>query len=127
MPFDEKLAQRVRDAMTKQKARFAEKAMFGGLCFMVDGKMCVGVDSRLMVRLDPEVYEEALTRPGCVPMDFTGRPMRGFVFVNREGLGTARQLNSWIGLALDFNPRAKASKPKKPRRWSRPSKRKSGG
>ena len=127
MAYDTSIADRVTDLLTVRRVAFHPKAMFGGLCFMVDGKMCVGVDSRLMVRLDPEVYEEALTRPGCVPMDFTGRPMRGFVFVNREGLGTARQLNSWIGLALDFNPRAKASKPKKPRRWSRPSKRKSGG
>ena len=114
MAFDERLADRVRASLQKQSARFVEKPMMGGLCFMVDGKMCLGVDkTRLMVRLDPELSEAALARPGCVPMDFTGRPMRGFVFIQPDGLKSAKQLNEWVGLALDFNPRAKASKPRK--------------
>jgi TfoX/Sxy family transcriptional regulator of competence genes len=101
--YDEQLAERVRE--------FEEKRMMGGLCFMVDGKMCVGVEKeRLMARMDPEVCEQALQRKGCTPMDFTGRPMRGFVFVNREGFGSDGDLDSWLELALDFNPRAKSSK-----------------
>ena len=85
--------------------------MMGGLCFMVDGKMCVGVDrERLMARLDPEVYEEVLGREGCGPMDFTGRPMRGFVYIGEAGHGAEEGLKFWLELALDFNPRAKSSK-----------------
>ncbi len=90
---------------------FAEKRMMGGLCFLVDGKMCIGVEKeRLMVRLDPEIYEQVLQRKGCVPMDFTGWPMRGFVFVNAPGFDTDEDLNSWLKLALEFNPKAKSSK-----------------
>lgn len=73
--------------------------------------MCVGVDqSRLMARIDPAVYEEALRRKGCVQMDFTGRPLRGFVFVNPSGLTHDDDLNHWLDLALEFNPKAKSAK-----------------
>jgi hypothetical protein len=73
--------------------------------------MCVGVEkARLMVRLDPAVEGDALSRLGCKPMDFTGRPMRGYVFVHPEGCESEAQLGHWIGLALEFNPRAKASR-----------------
>ena len=83
----------------------------GGLCFMVNGKMCVGVEKdRLMVRLDPDEYDSLLSRPGCAPIDFTGRPMRGFVWVHGEGLREERDIRFWIGRALAFNPRARASK-----------------
>jgi hypothetical protein len=114
MAYDEQLAGRVRAAFNRRKVAFEEKRMMGGLCFLVDGKMCVGVEkTRLMVRLDPARQEEALRRKDCVPMDFTGRPMRGFVFVNEEGLATTTELGSWLDLALEFNPRAKSSKKKK--------------
>ena len=83
----------------------------GGLCFLVNGKMCVGVEKdRLMARIDPAIYEKALDRKGCLPMDFTGRPMRGFVFIKAEGLASDRDLASWLDLALEFNPRAVSSK-----------------
>jgi hypothetical protein len=76
--------------------------------------MCVGVEKeRLMVRLDPDIYDDALGRRGCAPMDFTGRPMRGFVFVDQEGIDTAPDLAYWLDLALDFNPRAVSSKSSK--------------
>jgi hypothetical protein len=65
---------------------------------------------RLMVRLDPHSYEQALQRQGCVPMDFTGRPMRGFVFVNATGYATERDLAAWMELALAFDPKAKSPK-----------------
>jgi len=115
MPFDEDLAERVRRSFAARVVHFDEKRMMGGLCFMVDGKMCVGIsDDRLMVRLDPDEYDKALGRKGCVPMDFTGRPMRGFVFVTPAGTASHGDLELWIELALNFNPRAKAS-PRKPR------------
>jgi hypothetical protein len=111
MTFDERLAQRVRTSLNNHEVDFEEKKMMGGLCFMVNGKMCVGIEKdRLMARIDPTVYEEALARKGCVPMDFTGRPMRGFVFVNPEGTKSSRDLRSWLTLALEFNPRAASSR-----------------
>ena len=113
MAYDEQLAERIRRSFNQARVRFDEKRMMGGLCFMVDGKMCVGVEkSRLMARIDPAAYESALEKKGCVPMDFTGRPMRGFVFVNPEGLTTDAKLGAWLNLALEFNPKAKSSKAK---------------
>lgn len=114
MAFDEELADRIRAALATQLVHSVEKRMMGGLCFMVDGKMCLGiVGQQLMARIDPEVYETALKRPGCSPMDFTGRPLRGFVFVNASGIKTSHQLTGWVELALEFNPRARASTKKR--------------
>lgn len=114
MAYDEQLADRIRKVFGAGGISFEEKRMMGGLCFLVDGKMCIGVDQgRLMARIDPAVYEDALRRKGCVQMDFTGRPMRGFVFVNPPGLATDDDLNHWLKLALDFNPNAKSSKEKR--------------
>ncbi len=111
MAYDSNLAERVTDALVTRCISFQKKAMMGGLCFMVDDKMCLGVsDDRLMVRLDPAVEADALQRPGCHPMDLTGRPMRGFVFVHAEGHRSDAQLRHWIELALAFNPKAKSSK-----------------
>lgn len=113
MAYDEHLADRVRSALKRMKMRFEEKRMMGGLCFMVAGKMCVGVEKeRLMARIDPAIYDAALGKKGCVAMDFTGRPMRGFVFVNPPGLTTSDDLDYWLKLALQFNPKAKSSKNK---------------
>ncbi|MFO1019525.1 MAG: TfoX/Sxy family protein [Planctomycetales bacterium] len=114
MAFDEKLAEQVRGLLAEREVTFEEKRMMGGLCLLVDGKMCLGIDKqRLMVRIDPEIQTWALERKGCVPMDFTGRPMRGFVFVTAEGTKSKRDLVLWVELALEFNPRAVASKKKK--------------
>lgn len=111
MAYDPELAARVRQWFHQQGVTAEEKRMMGGLCFLVDGKMCLGVESeRLMVRLDPAVYEAALQRPGCRPMDFTGRPMKGFVWVTREAVGTDHGIYEWAALALEFNPHAKSSK-----------------
>lgn len=110
MAYNEQLAEKLRDAF-RHKPRIEEKKMMGGLTFMVNGKMCVGIlKDDLMVRLDPAVYETALRRKGCREMDITGKPMRGFVFVSPEGLKTKRDLDYWVGLALDFNKKAKTSK-----------------
>lgn len=114
MPYDETLAERVRRGFTARRIKHEAKPMMGGLCFMVDGKMCVGVESnRLMARIGPEAYDDALTRKGCRPMDFTGRPMRGFVFVEPEGLKTEQDLAFWLELALAYNPSAKKSTARK--------------
>lgn len=117
MAFNPDLAGRVRQWFHRQGVATEEKRMMGGLCFMVDGKMCLGVETdRIMVRLDPAVYESALQNPGCRPMDFTGRPMKGFVWVTRVAVGTDQGLHDWAALALEFNPRAKSSKSGKAKR-----------
>jgi TfoX/Sxy family transcriptional regulator of competence genes len=114
MAFDELLADRVREMIAATEKKVEEKKMFGGLCFMVNDKMCVGVEQeRLMLRIGPDRYEEALEKDGCTPMDFTGKVMKGYVFVDKDALSTNKQLTWWIKLALDFNKKAKASKKKK--------------
>jgi TfoX/Sxy family transcriptional regulator of competence genes len=115
MAYDTALADRITDLFTARRVSFETKAMMGGLCFMVNGKMCLGVEkARLMVRLDPEVEAKALAQPGCKPMDFTGRPMKGYVFVHPEGYSSEAHLRHWVDLALEFNPKAKASKKRRP-------------
>lgn len=76
--------------------------------------MCVGVEQeRMMVSLDHAAYEEVMEMEGCHPMDFTGKPMRGYVFVDATALMTQKKIAYWIGLALEYNAVAKASKKKK--------------
>jgi TfoX/Sxy family transcriptional regulator of competence genes len=114
MAYNEKLADMTRELIALTHKKVTEKAMFGGLCFMVNDKMCVGVEKeRLMVRFDPVMQEEILNKEGCRPMDFTGRVMKGYVFVDIDVLNTRKKLNYWIQLALAYNKIAKASKKKK--------------
>ncbi|MBL7865480.1 MAG: TfoX/Sxy family protein [Cyclobacteriaceae bacterium] len=114
MPYNEKLAERTREIISRTHKKVVEKKMFGGLCFMVNNKMCLGVEQeRLMVRLDPGRYDEAMEREGCKPMDFTGKIMKGYVFVDIDALNTTKKLDYWVQLALDFNSKAKAVKKRK--------------
>lgn len=111
MAYNGKLADRIRELIAATHKKIVEKKMFGGLCFMVNGKMCVGVEKeRLMVRFDPLKYEEVLENHDCKPMDFTGRIMKGYVFVDIASVNTKRKLEYWIKLALEYNKIAKASK-----------------
>ncbi|MBT8255330.1 MAG: TfoX/Sxy family protein [Bacteroidia bacterium] len=120
MAYDEHMADRIRREFKDRKVDFEEKRMMGGLCFMVNDKMCCGIhyDKKketdlLMARIGEEASEQALKQTGCHPMDFTGRPLRGFVFVTPEGFDSESNLASWIQLCLDFNPIAKSSKKRK--------------
>ena len=114
MSYDQKLADRVREMILLTHQNIVEKAMFGGLCFMVNDKMCVGVEAnRLMIRLNPDTYEELLEKDGCHPMDFTGKVMKGYVFVDKKVLIRKKELVFWINLALEYNAIAKVSKKKK--------------
>ncbi len=114
MAYNELLADRIRQILAPVKLAVEEKKMFGGLCFMVDNKMCVGiVKEDLMARIGETAQETALQRKGCRPMDFTKRPMKGYVFVAPEGTDMDEYLEHWVQLCLDFNPQAKASKKKK--------------
>ncbi|MES1224358.1 MAG: TfoX/Sxy family protein [Bacteroidota bacterium] len=113
MAVNEKLADRVREIISSTQKNIEEKRMFGGLCFMVNDKMCVGVESqRLMVRFDPERTEEIMEKEGARPMDFTTKTMKGFAFVDINALNTKKKLEYWVNLALEYNKHAKASKKK---------------
>ncbi len=102
MAYDDNLAARVRAALAG-KGRIEEKRMFGGLTFMLDGKMCCGVlGERLMVRVEPGRHGALLKRKGAAPMDFTGKPMKGFLYVGPEGMAGAKALHGWIGEAVGF-------------------------
>jgi hypothetical protein len=114
MAYDELLADRIRNILADKKVDSREMKMMGGLCFMVDEKMCIGiVKNNLMARIGSEAYEAALTKKGVQPMDFTGRPMKGYVFIDPIGVDMDTDLEYWIQKCLDFNPLAIASKKKK--------------
>src|SRR5688572_4046264 len=100
MAFNETLAQRIRDALKAHRG-VSERKMFGGLAFMLNGNMCCGIlGDELMVRVGDAGYENALKRPHVRPMDFTGRPMRGMIFVSTAGLQTRPALESWLAPAV---------------------------
>ncbi|MEM8606568.1 MAG: TfoX/Sxy family protein [Myxococcota bacterium] len=102
MAYDEQLAERVRGVL-KRRRGVTEKKMFGGLAFLVNGHMCCGVhEDDLMVRVGPSAYERALEKKGARAMDFTGRPMKGMVFVDRAGHSRAPGLRSWIEQGLRY-------------------------
>ena len=114
MAYNQKLADRVREMLEPGAKKKKKKRMFGGLCFMVNDKMCIGVEQeRIMVRLDPAVYDEVMEKEGCAPMDFTGKVMKGYVFVDIDAVNTKKKLQYWVDLALEYNKIAKVSKKKK--------------
>ena len=109
MAYSEYLADRVRQRLTN-KGKVEEKKMMGGLIFMVNDKMCVGVDydkkkeeDRLMVRVGKLPYQELLHKKGSRPMDLTGTVMRGFLFIEPSGFDADADLDFWIEKALEFN------------------------
>jgi TfoX/Sxy family transcriptional regulator of competence genes len=98
VPYDPHLAQRMRAAL-RSREEFVEKKMFGGCCWMLNGNMICGVEvGRYMFRVGKDLEPEALARPGARPMDITGKPMRGFVWVSAEA-ADAENLEQWIALA----------------------------
>jgi TfoX/Sxy family transcriptional regulator of competence genes len=115
MPYNEKLADRIREALSGLK-NVEEKIMFRGVCFMVNDKMCVCVSGDdMMVRIDPSAYEEAIERNGTRPMIMRGKTLKGFLFVEADGFRTKKDFDHWISLCLSFNKIAKSSKAKKHR------------
>ena len=102
MTYSELLASRIRDVFADRRW-ITEKKMFGGVGFMLHGNMCVGVwQTSLIVRLGPEQAVDALTKPHVVEFDITGRPMKGWIVVEAEGLETDQQLQTWIEKAVGF-------------------------
>lgn len=114
MAYDEKLADRIREALaTHPRLEIEEKKMFRGLTFMVNGKMCISVSQdRLMCRIDPALHDELVEKPGCTTVEMKGRPYRGYVYVSQEAAKSKKDFDRWIALVLDFNKRAKASRKK---------------
>jgi len=104
MAYDNGLAERIRDYFSYEDIpNITERKMFGGLAFMFNGHMSVGVgDEWLMVRTGPDNHQKALDMPHARPMTFTGKPMKGFVFVDFDGIENDSDLNDWIILALSF-------------------------
>ncbi len=116
MPYSEQLANRVREHLSHIQ-KLEEKAMFGGLCFMVNDKMCIGImTDEIMVRFDPELQEKVLLKKGAREMDFTSKVMKGYAFVSEDALKNTKDLQFWIDIALEYNPKAKASKKKTPKK-----------
>lgn len=102
MAYDEGLAERLREQLARRSG-VGEKRMFGGLCFLLHGNMVVGiVGDTLMVRVGPDAHDAALERPHARPMDFSGRPMKGYVFVDPSGLESERDLAAWVERAVRF-------------------------
>lgn len=114
MAYDEYLAERIDRILQEKKVVYSSKKMMGGLCYLVDDKMCVGiVKDQLMARIGEQAQEQAMSREGVKEMNFTGRAMKGYVFVSGDGIDMEDDLAYFIQLALDFNPLAKASKKRK--------------
>ena len=98
MAFDNALAEKIRRALDGS-AGWTERKMFGGLAFLLHGNMCCGiVDRRLMVRVGQDAYEKTLALPNVRPMDFTGRPIRGFIYVEPPGTKTLASIRKWIAV-----------------------------
>jgi hypothetical protein len=102
MTFSERTAQQIRRAIGDTPG-FSERPMYSGIAFMVQGNMCCGVlEDNLVVRVGPDTYDDALREPHTRPMDFTGRALPGFVYVDRAGFANAASLQQWIQRGVSF-------------------------
>jgi TfoX/Sxy family transcriptional regulator of competence genes len=110
MAYDEVLAERIRAVLTGRD-ELREQKMFGGIAFMVRDRMAVGVDHEdLMVRVGPDAHDDAVAQPHARPMDFSGRPMRGMVYVTPAGVADHADLARWVEAGAAF---AASQPPKK--------------
>jgi len=120
MAYEEYTAERIRIQLLEKKITFSERNMMGGRLFFVDDKMLCGIhidkkygEQLMMARIGEEAYPKEIEKEVCLPMDFTGRPMRGYIFIIPEGYDHDIDLSYWLDLCLAFNPLAKASPRKK--------------
>ncbi len=114
MAYDEGLAERIRDVVMDNHPTFVEKKMFGGIAFMLrDYMFCGVIDDTLMARVGPENYANALQKPHVREMDFTGRSMKGYVYVAPEGIESDDDLAYWVNLCAEFVTTLPPKKPKK--------------
>jgi TfoX/Sxy family transcriptional regulator of competence genes len=113
MAYNKKLANRIREKL-EFLDNIDEKLMMGGLTFMYNNKMCIGIIAdEMMCRIDPALHEDAIEKNGCRTMDFTKRLMKGYVMVNEDGIRTKKEFDYWINLCVAFNSKAKSSKKSK--------------
>lgn len=120
MAYDEELANRIRRVLPLT-SKIDERKMFGGVAYLLAGKMFMGVaDKDLMVRVGPTAYEGALAQPHVRPMDFTGRPLRGFIFVSAAGTSTDELVAAWVRQSMAFVRTLPAKAKKKPKPRARP-------
>lgn len=119
MAYNENTAIRIRNVLYDKEIQFTEKKMFGGICFMVNGKMFLGImidkkhnEELLMCRMSENDAEKSLETENCIPMEFTGKPMKGYVHITENGYQSSKDIAHWIQLCLNFNPIAKKSKKK---------------
>ena len=117
MAYDEFLAERITNVLKTKTNNFYSKKMMGGMVFMVDNKMFCGIhidkkygDSLLMARVGGEAYEKHINREECLPMDFTGRPMKGYLFITPAGFDFDKDIEYWLDLCLKYNPQIKSKK-----------------
>lgn len=117
MAYYDFLADRIKQIFKEHKADFIAKKMMGGLVFMLDDKMCCGIaynkkkgKELLMARIGEDAYKKNENKVGFNPMDFTGRPMKGYAFIDEDGFDLDVDLEHWIKLCIEFNPIAKSSK-----------------
>lgn len=117
MPYSIECAQRIKEIFLEKGIHFTEKKMFGGLCFMVNDKMCCATriskktgENLLMCRIGDKAYEAEIEKNHVAPMEFTGKVMKGYIYVLEPGFKSNESLNYWLQLCLDYNPIAKASK-----------------
>lgn|SRR5690606_11337983 len=112
MAYDTKLADRVREYLVKfPKLKINEKKMFGGLAFMINGKMCINVtDENLMCRFNPDLNQDVAEKRGYMPMIMNGKEYKGYCYVEPMGFKNKKDFEYWMNLCLDFNDKAKSSK-----------------
>jgi TfoX/Sxy family transcriptional regulator of competence genes len=112
MAYNEKIADKIRIALDGTK-NLVEKKMFGGIAFMVNDKMCLGVDKDdIMLRCEPEMTEALLSKQGVRPFDLTGKPMKGWLLVSEEGTSTKKNFDYWVQVALEANKKVTTKKKK---------------
>lgn len=112
MAYNEKLTNKIRETLA-HLPKVKEEKMFRGVTFMVNGKMCIDAgDNEIMCRIDPAIHQEAIQKKGCRTMEMKGREYIGYVYVKEDVIKSKKEFDYWVGLALDFNKRAKASKKK---------------
>ncbi|MEO9965796.1 MAG: TfoX/Sxy family protein [Reichenbachiella sp.] len=117
MAYDEYLAERVKLALSRKGVRAEAKRLMGGLCFVLNDKMCVGVSknkktgqSGLIARIGDSAVQNALENQRCHTFSPAGRPMKDFIFIEDQGLDQEAELDHWVELAIAFNPKAKKSR-----------------
>jgi len=112
MAYDQILADRIRERLCNLP-HIQEKEMMGGLAFMNNDKMCVGIiKDEMMCRIDPDLHETVVEKTGCRTMDFTGRPMKGWVMIDETGMRSEKDFEYWISICLEYNSKARASNKK---------------